>query len=227
VNETLRTIELGHAYTRTELLNHFRAVWGGVSFPGRRPGFACVLAMDYEPHLDSYDIFLLDEYESFDLRELIRQCRILDLRYSIQLERSYNPNSLNRWLGDDKNDAASRFIVEMNTESRNDPAKHTVRFALSATAILEMENLYSYILPQIKDLLTAERRQLFLKGSKIVGYLSEIEDAQISELEFGAYPAIESLAFAVIELRDAIEQENKIPEKPYRYDFDPLNLSNL
>ena len=88
-----------------------------------------------------------------------------------------------------------------------------------------MESMYSYVLPQIKEL--CRLKQLFIKEGKIANYLRSIQENEISELKLGNYPAIEALAFAVMELRDAIEQENKMPEAPYRYDFDPLNAKYL
>jgi len=188
----LRTTELGRIFTYAELLNYCRAVWGGVAWPGKRPGFAVVVAMDYKSHFDSHDIFLLDELESWDQRKLIRQCGALDLKYGISLHGEYGAGSSGRWVGDFKNDAA-----RMNAESNRKGPK---QFSLSPTLMFEMQSLYAYILPQIKELLNPERRMLFLKGSKILNYLSEIEESEIADLERGAYPAIEALAFAVIEL---------------------------
>ena len=215
----LRTTELGRTFTYAELQTHFRAVWGGVSFPGKQAGFAVVIGMDYKPHFDSHDIFLLDECESFDMRKLVRQCGILDLKYGISLSRSYRPGESGRWVGDFKNDAAAKFIDEINAEQRRDgSAQGREPFSLTPSLMLEMENLYGYVLPQLKDLLTAERRQLFLKGSKIVGYLSEIEDAQISELAIGSFSSIEALAFSVIELRD--EQAVKVQQGPQKSPYD-------
>jgi len=216
----LREIELGHAFTYIELSTHFRAVWGGVSFPGKRPGFAVVVGMGRERHFDSHDIFLLDEFESFDIRKLVRQCGAFDLKYGISLHSGYGP-ALGRWVGDFKNDAASKFIEEMNAEQHRDgSAEGREPFSLTPTLMLEMENLYSFILPQLKDLLTAERRQLFLKGSKIASYLSEIEDTQISELKSGDFPSVESLAFAVIEMRDHIRTEEYTRRLPQRSPWD-------
>ncbi|MFC1636932.1 hypothetical protein ACFL5Z_19080, partial [Planctomycetota bacterium] len=49
------------------------------------------------------------------------------------------------------------------------------------------------------------------EDSRVLSYLGEIEGVEIDELELGDYPAIEALAFAVIEMRDAdvIEQQSK------------------
>lgn len=189
-----KTIELGHTFRIPDLPILFKAVWGGVAWPGKRPGFAVVIGMSHEPHSDSHDIFLLDEFESFDMRELIRQCGAMDLKYAISLP-DYSGKS-GQWIGDFENDAASRFIQEMNDDSK----MHRGQFNLSPTLMLEMENLYSFVLPQIKGILNPDRRMLFLKNSKILSSLSEIESDEITELEIGAYPAIEALAFAVIEL---------------------------
>jgi len=64
---------------------------------------------------------------------------------------------------------------------------------------------------------------LFLKDSKILNYLSEIEESEPATLEFGSYPAIEAIAFSVIEMRrynfDFIEKPCASP-----YDHNPLNF---
>ena len=215
MNMDIKTTPLGHTFTYTELLNHFRAVWGGVARPGKREGAAVVIGMDHKRHLDSHDIYLLDEYESFDTRKLVRQCGALDAKYSISLSRAYCPNLPGYWIGDYKNDAASQFIHEMNDEQKRDGSViGREPFSLTSTSMLEMENLYEYILPQIKELRNAERRQLFLKESKILNYLSEIEEAEMAELERGEYPAIEALAFAVIELRKTIAAKERTAHIP-------------
>jgi len=218
----IKTTKVGHTFTYPELLNYCKAVWGGVSWPGKRPGFAVVVGMGCEPHFDSHDIYLLDEYESFDMRKLVRQCGVLDEKYCISLYTVYRPHKLtNQWIGNYKNEAASRFIDEMNQEYgvELDEPMFQRHFGLSSTPILEMERPYQFMLPNIKELLSPERRQLFLKDSKIVNYLSEIEENEVSELELGEYPAIESLSFTVIELRNYIrvqEQSAHLPEHdPY------------
>ena len=52
---------------------------------------------------------------------------------------------------------------------------------------------------------------MFLKDSKAANYLSRIEPGEVVDLQLGDYPAIEALAFAVIEMRQR--------EKDYR-EFD-------
>jgi len=193
MNETdLRTAELGHSFTPVELSTYFRAVWGGVSWPAKRPGFAVVVGMGYKPHFNSHDIYLLDECESFDMPNLIRSCMELDKRWEPHL-----------WFADTNNGAGMEFLHEMNENVERS-------LDLAPTYLLDvdgqgkrMDPLYPYILGTIKQLIAEKRRRLFLKQSKIVDYLNQIEPGEIAEIEVGAFPAIEALSYPLVEmLRD-------------------------
>jgi len=200
-----------------------------VAWPGKRPGFAVVVATDRTRHLDSYDICLLDEYEDFDIRKLVRQCGALDAKYSISLSRTYRPDSPGRWVGDYKDDAANQFIQEINTEQKRDgSAIGREPFSLTWTTMIEMENLYEFIVPEIKALVDSEHRQLFLKDSKILSYMSQIEGTEMAELERGEFPAIEALACAVIAMRRSAKAEyadRLYP--PIKEDYNRLSLKRL
>lgn len=209
----MKTAKLAQTFGRCELMNCCKAVYGGVSWPGNRPGFAVVVAMDHSKHFDSYDICLLEEFESVRVRGLVRQCGALNFKYSPE-----------RWIGDWKNDAADHFIREMNSELE----KQRQKFNLTPTQMLDMEHLYQYILDEIKRLLDKNRRQLFLKDSKVLNYLSEIEESETATLGFGDYPAIEAIAFAVIEMRSHFSR-NSQTTSTYAEDckssyYDILNL---
>jgi hypothetical protein len=203
----VKTAELRQTFSYRELRNQCKAVWGGVSWPGKSPGCAVVVGMGHKRHLDSYDIYLLDEYESFDTRQLVRQCGALDYKYSPE-----------QWIGDYKNDAASRFIQEMNDEYEQanlyGPTVHRWRFNLNSTQMLDMENLYPYIMGQIRELVHKDRKQLFLKDGKVASYMLSIEESEIATLELGDYPAIEALAFAVLEMRRYVENQERIALLP-------------
>ena len=205
-----RTTEIGEVLNYRELIGRCRTVWGGVAWPGKRPGFVVVLAMDIKPHFKSHDIFLLDEFESFDTRELVRQLGAMDIKYGIMNSKIYIQDSMDRWIGDYMNEAASRFILTMNKEHK----RTNCQMSLSSTMMLEMLNLYSFILPQIKELLMPERRQLFIKDSKIISYLSEIEETEINDFKLGEYPAIEAIGFTVIEMRKQAESRERMLSVP-------------
>ena len=202
--QDIKTTPLNYAHTDVELRNQTKIIYGSVSWPAKRPGFVVVAAMLYEKHFDSHDIYLLAEYESFDMRELVRQCGAMDARYKPAM-----------WIGDNKNNAADRFIREMDDEMQASATPTAARRScyLCPTILCEMQQLYSYILPNLKGVLEPERRMLFLKESKIINYLSAIEEGEIADLQFGDFPAIEALAFAVIEMRNHYP-----PEKPINLD---------
>ena len=206
MEENIKTLKIGYPFSREQLSKECHLIYGGISVPTKQLGFAVVLGVDKKRRSD---IYLLDETESSDMRELIYQSGALDFKYLP----SY-------WIGDYRNDAAAQFIRDFNNQS-----ERRRKFSLTWTPLLTMEHLYSYIIPRIKEFL--KRKQLFLKDSKVENYLRAIAENEISQLELGDYPAIEALAFAVMELKDAIEQENKMPEAPYKYDYDPLNSKYL
>ncbi len=207
----IKTAPLGHEFSYRQLARLSNAIWGACSWPGQREGFCCVLAMDKEEHFDSYDIVVLDEYQSFDTRDLVRQCGALDARYQ--------PD---RWVGDTTDDAASRFIHQMNSEA-NEARRH---FYVSSSLLLEMESLYAYLLAELRGLLDPERRMLFLKTSKALDYLAQIEPDEIHTLEKGAYPAIEALAIAVCEMQRYGSQLAR-RKRPDRWDRKPQPRSAM
>ena len=206
---------LGEPFDTRELKHCCKAIYGGVSFPGQREGFAVVVAMDRARHLDNHDVCLLDEYESFDMRELIRQCGALNYKYLPE-----------RWIGDCQKDAARQFILEMNNEHPNERRR---QFGLSWTPLLDMEALYPYIMAEIKRLRTHDRRQLFLPDdSKVLSYMNGIEPSEIASLTFGDFPSIEALAFAVIAMRRWAEEEYRNQfHRPVDDDDDCLSLKGL
>jgi hypothetical protein len=200
----LKKAELGYVpENRWDVNRASRAVFGGVSWPGKRPGFAVVVAMDKHRRFESYDVCLLAEYESPSVRELVRQAGGV-------LDYTYEPT---RWIGDWKNDAADKFIREMNSER----TKQETKFSPTWTPMLEMENLYPFMLDELKRLLDEKRRMLFLKGSKILNYL-RIEEEERPDLKLGDYPAIEALCFAVFGMKDSIHNEQTKRKMPMKQD---------
>jgi hypothetical protein len=193
---------LGHPWDRAELRRQVRAVFGGIAWPGRRPGFAVVAALGNEKHFDAYDIVLLDECESADTRELVRQCGVLDLKY--------RPD---QWAGDPYNGAADRFLTELNDELRTKaeavparPGRPPPRQVWPVrSAILDMKEPYAYLLPQLKRLLDEDRRRLFLKDSRVKAAMRDVDPAEITHYEFGEFPAIEAVSLVVEALTEHAE----------------------
>ena len=200
----LKTIELGHTFDYKELQERFRLIYGGVSFPGRRPGFTCIVGMTPERHFDSHNLYLLDEYESFDMRKLVRQCFALDRKSFISFNGYDRTDLPGRWLGPGKNDAAEMLINEMNDEfnkDNSDDYPFTHNFSLNPSLLYEMKDLYPYLLSEIKSLVDSDSQQLFLKDSIVANYLSGIMTGEVVDLQLGDFPAIEALGVVVAEMR--------------------------
>jgi hypothetical protein len=202
---TIETAPLGHTFTDKELQEQCAAIFGGVAWPGKHPGFAIVLALDTEEYLEGRHMHVLDEVESRDIGELIRRCTALDVKYKPKI-----------WFGNDRNSAANRLIFDMmkQRQPRQDTEQQRPGFSVLGSDLLDLETPYSFMLAMLKDLLNEECRRLFIKDSRVKGHLAQIDqDTDTSALAFGEYPAIEALAFVVCEAKD---YEPPKPEKnPY------------
>ncbi|NIP26647.1 MAG: hypothetical protein GWO38_23200, partial [Phycisphaerae bacterium] len=86
-----------------------RYIYGGVAWPGKRPGFAVIVLMDDRPHFDSHDVCVIAEFESYSTRDLVRQIGVLD--------DTFMPD---RWIGDNRNDAADKFVRELQNDGDRD-----------------------------------------------------------------------------------------------------------
>ena len=182
---TIETAELGHTFTWTELHRQCVTVYGAVAWPGKRPGFAVIVGMNCYNKM-----YRLEEYESESIRELVRKCGALNFKF---YDLNFQPYSY-RWFGNDKNDAACKFIYEMNQKNRE-------RFSLNGSSILDMSQLYQFMLDKLGEFLKTDEKSLFLKESKVRNYLSSIESSEISDMELGEYPAIDAVAIAAIALQ--------------------------
>ena len=201
--EEVKNSELGQTFLRKDLLSCTKATYAAVAWPGKRQGFAVVIGVDPHRHFNGYDIYLLAEFESPSVRDLVRQCGVFNYGYS--------PD---KFIGDWKNDAADKFIRELNDEQGHNGQ----RLKITITPMLEMEHFYPFALNEIRRLLDKDRRMLFLKTSKIINYLSDIEEDDIASLDFGEFPAIEALTFAVVSLLDSQKRKNR-PKMPTKMDM--------
>jgi len=185
-------LPLGHTFSADDLDWYYPHRMAAVRYPGQRPGFAVVVGMArIHEDDDQRDIHLLGEAESSDLRELIHKAGVL--------HHQYQPV---RWVGDGGHKAANRFIREINAERQ-------LSLHVGSTVLLDLEQPYTYLLPTIKALLTEDRRHLYLKDSRVVESLAGIVPDEIPFLPWGEHPAIEALAFAVIELQRHVESERR------------------
>ena len=99
-------------------------------------------------------------------------------------------------------------------------------FAMKRCPLLDMKDrFFSYILPKLKELLEPKRRRLFLEdGSKVLRYMLAPQQSDLQTINFGTFPAIESLAFVALDL--AKEQTRRRPRQEYA-DNDYNRLGNF
>lgn len=96
------------------------------------------------------------------------------------------------------NNVIKDFLSEMNEGRRQ-----SLYFSTPSILRDAYDQPYLYILPQIKRLRESEHRQLYLDDdSLILRYMAEINPDEMAGLVLGDFPAIECLAYAVIEARD-------------------------
>lgn len=182
-------------FDRNERLK-YRKIVGAISWPGKRPGFAVVIGQTQKIRFLTPDLIQLDEAENNDVRGLVRACNGLDCFY----QSSY-------WLCDTKNAAGIQFIREINRERNKNS------FRTRQSPLLDMQTAYQYFFPMLRELLVKERRQLFLKDEgKLKNYMFMPQEPELPTLQFGDYPAIEALAFAVMELSRPIKKDDEEPQ---------------
>jgi hypothetical protein len=180
----LKEGKLGQTFDSKALKEVCTGVYGGISWPGKKPGFAVVVATNSFKTLgrQRHEVCLLDEVESADMWGLIERCSGLDLKY--------DPMA---WIGDNENPIADEFMREMRSDS------NWCAFSVTPASILAMDRPYQYMLQSLRRMLRKDSRRLFLKNSRVVEYMREIEGDAELELELGEFPAVEALAFAVLE----------------------------
>jgi hypothetical protein len=212
---TIATAPLGHPFTAEELKNQCRTTIGAVAWPGKRPGFALVLAVTGGKKYVPYEIHVLAEAESGDLAELIRKCDVLDAQYAPE-----------RWIGDDRKQAAEKLIEELVASRRpknDDEEPPRVFSGVSRNSLVDMGNgLYEYAMPMLKSMLREGNRKLFLKTSKARDHMGEIKEEELPFMERGDCPAVEALAFAAKEALAWIERDKQPPHRE-KYSLRPLD----
>jgi len=188
----------------------YKTIIGGVSWPAKQPGYAIVLGCARETINSAWCAYVVDEYESEDIHDLVHQCCILDQKWS--------PD---RWLGDPDNDAAFEIITQVNrTYAETD--LRWIGFKLCPPLVLEHKRPYEYMMTQLVYLMNKKRIRLYLKNAIVRNYMSSILPADLPVLKFGDFPHTEALAFAALDIYRVNESKLERPRDivrraPMRY----------
>ena len=234
----IRTSKLGEHIEYVDMIDATQAIWGGIAWPGgdkgeNKPGYVVIVGACKEQYPGGYELCVLDDYESFDVRELVRQCVAMDLKYWVswrRIDQSGEPEG--RWLADEIHDAARTFLSEANAEFRrelrlNKSLTEPRKIRLRHTALLEKEYLYDFLLPQLSLWLQPDRKLLYLKDSQVALHLQYFEGEgaiDIAGLKIGYCPAIEALGYVTVELQNYLKRQEVEYQEDDNFDMGVSDL---
>ena len=188
----------------------YKSIVGGVAWPAKHPGYAIVLGCARETLHSPWCAYAVDEFESYNINELVHQCCVLDQKW--------NPD---RWLGDPDNDAAFEVMVRANKKYA-EQNRRWLGLKLSPPLTLEHKRPYQYMHTQLLHLMNKKRTRLYLKSAIVRNYMSLLLPADIPILQFGDFPHIEALAYAATDIFRVNESKltppsDKMRRAPMRY----------
>lgn len=194
--EELRTLGMDHPWTPKGLHEHFAVIFGGLAYPGRRPGHAVVVGLLYAQAKEDFEAHVLGETESEDLGVLLRACRGLASRYRMPGMWVKEPF---RWIGNGKHAGANRIMWKLNDEVQGGHGRD--RITVESATILDTPQPYLSLLAILRDHTQGARKTLYLHGSRVAHAMTEIRSDEVADTLLGEYPAIEALGFALDALR--------------------------
>jgi hypothetical protein len=175
----------------------YKRVFAGISWPLTRPGYICIIAELIQPTEHLYN--LLDEYEDFDYEQLISRAGALDYFYRPE-----------KWLSGELDKATKKLLLEANKQPDHRLGSRKLKILPSRLKGLGDE-LFRYVYPRLKRMSGPEGELDISKGKLLLNYMSLPQDNEIATIGYGDFPAIESLAYAVMEL----EESGKAGQKRY------------
>ena len=189
-------------------------IYGGVGWPGKRPGFVVMVGelAELAPGLGRYPLLILNEYEADSMIDLVKKCTGFDSYYKPET-----------WLGDSEKTAGREFIFEVNKEFRS---PHRRDFRLTHSLLLNMPDFFTYLYNALRRLLDKEKKILTLGAkSRLRADLSMIQPEDIESIKLGQFPSIEALGFAALALEKSQfrDFDNRPRQMVADSDYDILN----
>lgn len=185
----------------------YSRIYGGISWPGKRPGYICIVGERRRPGEEKF--VLLDENEDFDTEQLIAMAGGMDYYYKPE-----------RWLAGQINKATLKMLIEFNKVP--DDRKGNRRLRLSPSRLQGLDRpqkgpklarkrtqLFTYVYPKLKRMVGDQGELDISRGKMLLSYLSIIQDSDIAATKYGDYPSLEALAFAITDLEVAERTKKK------------------
>lgn len=186
--DEIRTAPLGSVRDHRVLNKFYRRILGSTVAPSKQKGYSCIIG-ERAPDGQPTEYYLLDEYENANLMSLIH--------WSVASWKPYRPEV---WFGDPRNIAARQLVADYNQQL-------DVSFALTPSSISDMPQLYSYIIPVLRDLFSPKIRRAFMGQSLCRAKLASIKLDEIPAMRGGDLPAVEALGIVLLEA----EHRREIP----------------
>jgi len=159
----------------------YQRVIAGVGWASERPA-GCVVIGEETSFGPKYDHFLLAELEEFDTGIFFKKCADLQVRYNIQqfVGRLDKPNI--------------RYLSEWNSGRRN---RKTATLEIDSAPFSD-DGYIGYHISIVKDKLRSNQKTLhFNEGSKLPGYLLEIQANEKGSIKDTKIPLVSALCYAV------------------------------
>jgi hypothetical protein len=174
----------------------FADIAGGVSYPGKRLGSAIIAGLRTIDRGEHCEVYILDGFESADLRKLLHWCHAAGSHYNI----ARDPDQSFHWAGDYKHATAGRIAGEINDENLGQPRRDA--FSVCGSSLLDSGvAFYAYVPSILKERREQSHPSLFTRGSTVENYLNSIQSDHPADHRLGDYPAVEALAFVDTLLR--------------------------
>jgi hypothetical protein len=174
----------------------FADIAGGVSYPGKRPGFAIIAGLRTVDRGEHCEVYVLDEFESADLRKLLHWCHATGPRYNI----APDPDRSFRWAGNSQHATAGRIAGEINDENLGQSRRDSL--SICGSSLLDSGTaFYAYVPSILGERRNQSHPSLFTRGSTVENHLISIQSDHPVDRRLGDYPAVEALAFVDTLLR--------------------------
>ncbi len=184
----------------------FNRIWGGIAWPGDKPGFGVIIGETYEKGPGGRYMHVLAEVETFHSNELVREC--------IKLQQELRVSSF--WGQSTEADTA--YILFHNKIAHENGLPY---FNVHSTIGPEDEFLV-YQINILRDCLAPERKSLFMFDESVLpGYLLDLSQS-VHKITNVQYPAVAALGYVITALVgsaevDHISDEDIYPEPEETY----------
>jgi len=186
-------------------------IYGGLAWPGERPGFAVIVAEETLPRTlgsTDYHCHVLAEIEAKDTRQLILKCSELSSRFKAQ-----------RFFGRREKQA----MMYLNISNRDSRKAGLPEFCLNEPTFLD--NSMEYFINLLGHRLDPAHKTLHLCNANLLrGYLTEVPDTNLNKLTEREFPAVAALGAVVTILTETPPEteDDKYPDETWSRTRNPI-----